>query len=309
MSAEAVVPHAVSVASCGCIVGESLVWDDRRGLLLWVDMLGRAIHAYDPATTRHTVWDTPEIVTSIGMRADGGYIVGLRKRVTLWEPGSPFRAFAEPEADLPDNRLNEGVVGPDGCFWVGTMQDNVAPDGTSRAQTAKTGRVWRITPEGAVLPLCEDHFGLTNTIAWPEPGRVVIGDTGENTLYSYTWSAGQRALRNRRVFFGPHEAGLPDGSCVDARGCLWNCRVVGGARVLCIDGEGVERAHVTTPCTWPTSCVFGGAALDTLYIASARFTMSADHLESAPWEGNLFACRETGRTGRLHHRFGTVSPP
>ena len=32
--------------------------------------------------------------------------------------------------DLPDNRLNEGRVGPDGAFWVGTMQNNLNPDGS-----------------------------------------------------------------------------------------------------------------------------------------------------------------------------------
>ena len=34
----------------GDIVGESLVWDDRRGRLAWVDIIGRRIQALDPAT-------------------------------------------------------------------------------------------------------------------------------------------------------------------------------------------------------------------------------------------------------------------
>ena len=32
------------------IVGESLIWDDRRGRLVWVDIIGRKIHRLDPLT-------------------------------------------------------------------------------------------------------------------------------------------------------------------------------------------------------------------------------------------------------------------
>ncbi len=58
-------------------VGESLVWDDRRNLLAWVDIIGRRIHRLDPQTGAHEVWPTPGRVTSIGLRGDGGAIVGL----------------------------------------------------------------------------------------------------------------------------------------------------------------------------------------------------------------------------------------
>jgi len=60
-------------------------------------------------------------VTSIGLRHDGCAIVGLTKRVVLWEFDDCFDTLAEIEPDLPHNRLNEGCVAPDGSFWVGTM--------------------------------------------------------------------------------------------------------------------------------------------------------------------------------------------
>ncbi len=60
-------------------------------------------------------------MTSIGLRHDGCAIVGLNKRVVLWELDDCFDTLAEIEPDLPHNRLNEGCVALDGSFWVGTM--------------------------------------------------------------------------------------------------------------------------------------------------------------------------------------------
>ena len=34
-------------------VGESLVWDDHRNRLVWVDIIGRRVHALDPDTGAH----------------------------------------------------------------------------------------------------------------------------------------------------------------------------------------------------------------------------------------------------------------
>ncbi|SLN62581.1 SMP-30/gluconolactonase/LRE family protein [Pseudooctadecabacter jejudonensis] len=288
---------------CGCIVGESLIWDDRTSRLVWIDMLGHKIHLFDPITQCHDTCDTPGMVTSIGMCGSGGYVVGLEKTVAVWRPGQEFETLATIEPDRPENRLNEGVVGPDGCFWVGTMQNNVGADGTPRDQTEATGQVWRIHPNGAAEQMLKAGFWLTNTIAWLG-GRVVIGDTGRNTLFSFAQNTATGALDDKRVFLADYGSGLPDGSCTDQDSHLWNCRVVGGSEVLRLDNEGTPVARVATPCSWPTSCVIGGPQMDTLFVTSARFTMTDNHLTDAPWEGDLFSFKLTGIKGHLHHRFG-----
>jgi sugar lactone lactonase YvrE len=57
------------------------------------------------------------------------------------------------------------------------------------------------------------------------------------------------------------------------------------------------------PCSWPTSCAFGGPNFATLFVTSARFTMSKDHLAANPQEGALFALDVNAR-GCKEHRFG-----
>jgi sugar lactone lactonase YvrE len=295
--------HATLIFDARDVVGESLVWDDRSGRLAWVDIIGRRIHRLDPLTGSHESWPTPDIVTSIGLRADGGAILGLRKEIALWDFGGPLRTIATIEAERPATRLNEGVVAPDGSFWVGTMANNIGPDDAPLAITGDEGRLYRVGPDGKVTSLSEDRFGITNTMAWLPDGRFVTADTMKNALYSYDHDETAGRLGEARPFFTGFGRGLPDGSCLDAEGYLWNCRVVGGSCVARIAPDGTLDRVVELPCSWPTSCAFGGADLETLFVTSARFTMSAEHLDAAPHEGGVFALRP-GVRGVPSNRFG-----
>jgi sugar lactone lactonase YvrE len=282
------------------IVGESAVYDERRDALVWVDIGGKRIHRLHLAERRHEAWPAPDFPTSIGLRADGGVVVGLSDRVALWDYVGEFRTLAIVEPDLPDNRLNEGRVGPDGAFWVGTMQNNLEPNGAPKAMTRDSGAIYRIDGNGRVSQLTPREFGIANTMAWTDDGRFLTADTTRNAIYAYDFRAG--VLTNKRLFAGPLDRGAPDGSCLDAEGFLWNCRVAGGACVARFRPDGGLNRLVELPCTWPTSCAFGGTDFATLYVTSARFTMTADHIAARPEEGALFAVDVSGR-GRPEHRF------
>jgi sugar lactone lactonase YvrE len=207
------------------------------------------------------------------------------------------------EPDRPGNRLNEGVVGPDGCFWVGTMQNNIGPDDAPVDLTEDAGRIYRYAPDGTLAAMSDDLFGITNTFVWPVPGRLVTADTTKNALYAYDVDPASGALSGRHTLLEGWERGLPDGSCLDADGNIWTARVVGGACLTRMTAAGEIVDVVDLPCSWPTSCAFGGPDLGTLYVTSARFTMSEDHLAETPHEGGVFAVAP-GAKGRPAHRFG-----
>ena len=296
-------PTAEIVLDARNVVGESLVWDDRAGRLVWVDIIGRRIHCLDPRDRVHERWNLPDLVTSVGLRNDGGAIVGLRKEVALWDFGGPLRTLALIEADQPGTRLNEGVVAPDGSFWVGTMANNIGPDDVPVDITEDAGRIYRVDENGEVIELSDDRFGITNTMVWTGDGRFVTADTLKNELYSYRWDRSRQRLDDRRPFFERFARGLPDGSCIDAEGYVWNCRVVGGSCLARIAPDGSLDRLMELPCSWPTSCAFGGKDLDTLFVTSARFTMNAQHLRANPVEGGLFAL-QPGVRGVPANRFG-----
>lgn len=295
-------PAARLVLAADDIVGESIIWSPGEQALYWVDIVGGRIHRLDPANGAHRHWETPELPTSIGLRRGGGFIVGLRQRVTLWRPDGPFETFAVPEPDKPENRLNEGVVAPDGSFWVGTMQDNINPDRSPREMTASAGALYRIAPDGGVARLTEPDFGITNTMVWTDDGRFVTADTLENTLYVYDYDDRANTLGNRRVFARLDRA-LPDGSTRDKAGNVYNCRVVGGAAVARLGPDGGLLGYLELPCASPTSCTFGGPDLKTLYVTSSRFGLSEAERRARPQEGAVFAI-DTGWVGEPSHAFG-----
>jgi sugar lactone lactonase YvrE len=291
------------VLDCRDHTGESVVWDGVRRRLVWVDIGNKRIHRLDPATGAHETWTTPEFVTSIGLRDDGGAIVGLARRIALWNFGGAFETFAEPENDHPGNRFNEGKVGPDGAFWVGSMQNNLNDDATECEITGKHGALHRIDANGKATRLTPHHIGISNTMAWTPDGRFLFGDSLANEIYRYDWDPAANTVANRRTFFAGFPRGLPDGSGLDAEGYLWNCRVVGGACVVRVAPDGNVDRLIELPCSWPTSCAFGGPDLDTLYITSASFPHSPEHIAAHPHEGALVAV-DAGVRGLDENLFG-----
>ena len=284
-------------------VGESIVWDVNNHRLLWVDIVEKKIHAFVPENGSYRTWSTPDFVTSVGLRKDGGALVGLIKEVCLWDYSDNFNPLVAIETDLPNNRLNEGVVGPDGAFWVGTMQNNIAQDGSPIAITMNTGRLYRCTAGGRVTALTLDRFSITNTLVWTETGDLITADTLKNEIYRYCYDPLTQQLYNKRNILVGFDRGLPDGSTMDAEGYIWNCRVVGGGCVVRFDPEGRVDRVIDLPCSWPTSCTFGGPDLKTLYVTSARFTMTDNHLLAHPFEGGLFAIKP-GVVGLRANLFG-----
>lgn len=287
------------LAACGDGVGESAIWCDRDRRYLWVDITGRRISAYSPATQAICHWPAPDIVTSIGLRKDGGAIVGLRDTVARWDFGDQFETLARIETDLPGNRLNEGRVGPDGAFWIGTMQNNISDDGAPMAMDRASGGYYRVMADGSIEALTPRHYGICNTMAWTADGRFLCADTLADQLYVFDCDAGR--LRDRRPFGAPLGRGLPDGSALDEEGYLWNCRVGGGALARFAPDGSLDQL-IELPCSAPTSCTFGGADLATLFVTSARFGLP-EARRGDPDEGAIYGL-DVGVAGRPEHRFG-----
>lgn len=284
------------------MVGESIVWDRTRGRLVWVDIIGRRVQAFDPASGMRQIWPTARRPTSIGLRADRGAILGMERHICLWDWQSVPIPVVEVEPQLPANRLNEGVVGPDGAFWVGTMQNNINDDDSPRDISADTGSIYRYTAEGGLRQVSNDRFGITNTFAFPSRGELLTADTLANTIFSYQIGP-EGQLSGRRLVMSGFPRGLPDGSCLDAEGRLWTARVAGGSCLTRLSADGRVDKVVELPCSWPTSCTFGGPDLATLYVTSARFTLTADQLAANPQEGGLFALNPDVQ-GRAANLFG-----
>jgi sugar lactone lactonase YvrE len=82
----------------------------------------------------------------------------------------------------------------------------------------------------------------------------------------------------------------PDGSVIDAEGCLWNAQW-GAGRVARYDPAG-ELMSVFTAAAAHTTCpAIGGEGMDQLMLTSARTELGRDALAAQPLSGSLFGLR------------------
>jgi sugar lactone lactonase YvrE len=108
-------------------------------------------------------------------------------------------------------------------------------------------------------------------------------------VFDYDIDAG--APSNRRLFSDMTGwTGRPDGSQIDADGCLWNAEYA-GSRIVRYTPDGRIDRTIRLPVSQPTSCTFGGRDFDELYITTASQRLSPEQLAAQPLAGSLFVVR------------------
>lgn len=266
------------VADVKATLGEGPVWVAAEQALYWVDIKGRKIFRLG-GNGELSEWDTPCRVGSLAPRAQGGFIGGTDEGLADIDlAAGRFDIFANPEQDRPGNRFNDGKVDRAGRFWAGSMDDE---------QRHASGALYRIDPDRRIARV-DDDYRIANGPAFSPDGRTLYhNDTGRNVTYAFDLSDEGEA-RNRRLFLRhDRSGGHPDGMTVDSEGCLW-IAFWGGWCLRRFSPSGECLHTVKLPVEQPSSCAFGGPALDRLYVTSARESLSDDQLEMQPSAGGLF---------------------
>lgn len=263
------------------VLGESPVWSVQDEALYWVDIQGPAIHRLDPAAGRVRTWVLREPVGSIALRTRDGLLAALKSGFYFFDTATgSLRPIADPEPHLPENRFNDGRCDRAGRFWAGTMSE------TSRAPV---GSLYCLEPNLSVR-LVKSGISVPNGLAWSPDDRVMyFADSHRRLIWAYDFDVSRGKISNQRVFVdaGDHP-GVPDGSTVDAHGCVWNAEH-GASRVCRYTPDGRLDRTIELPVTQPTCCMFGGPRLETLYITSARENLGPEELAAQPLAGALFA--------------------
>lgn len=252
-------------------VGESPFWDVADNTVWSVDITGKRILQRHLETGETAIHETEDLPTAISLHEAGGAIVAFAGGIARWRPGQTGQRIV-PEANH-SKRLNEGACDPSGRFWVASMENNLTPDLQPRVQDRACGRLFRIDGDQAT-PMSAQEFGIPNTMVWsPERDRFYLGDSLQNTIWVWDYDDASGDIANRRVHVsgGP---GVPDGSCIDAEGCLWTARF-GAGRVIRYDPDGKPEREIFLPAQNPTATTFAGDGLRTLVITSARFGLDA----------------------------------
>ncbi len=275
------------------ILGEVPVWDVAEQALYWVDIEGRLLQRLTPATGAVERWEMPERIACFALRERGGLIVGFASGIAFYDLDTgAIDWIARPEAGA-GTRFNEGKCDRRGRFWTGSMDD-----GLSR----RSGALYRVDPDRSVTRIL-GGIGISNTLVWSlDDATFYFADTMDARIDRYDFDAASGTITNRRPFVDLAGSGMgPDGSTIDAEGCLWNAQW-DGWRVARYSPEGELMQVVELPVQKPTSCMFGGPDLGTLYVTSAVWDLKGAALAAQPLAGGLFAL-DVGVKGLPETRF------
>ena len=261
-------------------LGEGPVWVERDRALWFVDIKTHQIHRYDPASDERRSWKAPEQVGFVFPAERGGFVAGLQSGLYHFdERTGVFDLIAKVEEDKPDNRLNDGVVDPQGRLWFGTMDNN---------EKAKSGAFYCFA-DGEVRATRIDGIAITNGPTVSPDGRILyFVDTLKGTIEAADiHDDGSLGERRPFVKIDPKD-GHPDGPTIDGEGCVWISLYAGWeARRYSPAGELVDS--VRFPVANITKIAFGGSDLRTAYATTARQLLKPEEIAKQPQIGDLFA--------------------
>ncbi|MCG5238685.1 SMP-30/gluconolactonase/LRE family protein [Azospirillum doebereinerae] len=289
--------EARCVWPAGALLGEGPLWSPGQGAVYAVDIRGSRILRLSLADGARRDWAMEDAACWLVESADGdGFVAGLRSRrvVRLRLDGDRpaiVGELARLDPDRPGNRLNDAKADARGRLWIGSMDD---------AETAPTGALHRLDPDGAVARV-DEGYTVANGPALSPDGRVLYHtDSAARTVYAFDVGA-DGGLTGKRVHIRFAEAdGYPDGMTGDAEGGLWIAHWDGG-RVSRFRPDGSLDRAIALPVSRVTSCVFAGPDLDRLFITTA-----AHGRPDEPLAGAIFECAP-GVRGLPCGRFGRAS--
>jgi sugar lactone lactonase YvrE len=283
------------VHAAGAIIGEGPVWDAQAGEVVWVDIVGRAIHRFHRERGPREPLRLPKQVGAAVPRRSGGLVLAMEDGFWLQDPGGAPRPWVGVEADDPRTRFNDGKCDAAGRFWAGTMEHDGAEP---------IGSLYRLDPDGTVTRHLAD-VSISNGLAWSADRRTMYyidSRTSRVDAFDVDPLAGTLSNRRPALAFAPG-LGLPDGMSIDVEGGLW-VAFFGGSCVRRYDpASGECQVSIDLPAPHITSCAFGGPDLDELYITSACRDLDEAERRRYPGAGGLFRIRP-GVSGAAPDLFG-----
>jgi sugar lactone lactonase YvrE len=264
----------------------------REQKLYWVDISGRTINRFDPATGENAHWPMPCEPGCIGLAVSGGLVAALRDGFYRFYPADArLEKIADAPYDTSQMRFNDGRCDAAGRFWAGAMFEPRTSEAAAVhcLERSNVRHGWG----------SEEKLGVkvSNGMAFTIDGRHVFqSDTPNHVIYQFPFDVKTGAIGARREFARQPDnrtdqnyGGRPDGAAIDCEGNYWSAQYE-GRRALRFSPQGEITGIVHVPSKRVTMVAFGGADLRTLYITTAREGATPSELMTDTQAGGIFAC-------------------
>jgi len=253
--------QAEPIAGTRSDLGEGTLWDERRGIFLWIDVFDGIVKTLDPRNGQVEEFPFPTMVTYIGKASSGGYIVALGDALAITDERLQVIKSISLGMDLEVVRTNDGNIDQQGNLWIG---------GAEKVVGSATGELYRI--DGSFQKsIHRKGIQIANGVDWSLDGRMMFYiDSAAREISRYEFDPKRsEILKELPPIDTKDVVGLPDGMCTDSEGNLW-VAFYGSGQVINYSPEGEILHTVHAPTALTTCASFGGEDLKTLFITSVK---------------------------------------
>lgn len=205
-----------------CIVAEGPIWDNDNNILMFVDILGKCIFKYCYKSKKIEKIDVGQQIGCMALCKNGDILLAMQDGIYRLNDRNEI-TLAHQKIKIKGRRFNDGKIGPDGCFYLGTTDDN------------SNGAFYRL--KDGVLEELFDKCGCANGIDWTiDNKKMFYCDSRLRKIEIFDFDIYNNSISNRRTFVEiPKEMGSPDGFAMDCEDNIW---------LGLWDGGEIGRAHV-----------------------------------------------------------------
>lgn len=265
-------------------LGEGAFWNHQTQEFFWIDIEGRQLHIYDPESKTNRSLSTPSRIGTVVPSGEQEALVALEDGM-YWmntQTGA-LKLFTAVEADLPENRFNDGKCDPAGRLWVGSMH---------LKQIEGKASLYKIDAAGTATKML-DKITISNGIVWTKDEQTMYYiDTPTSTIQAFDYDKDTGRISNARVAVKvPLDLGYPDGMAIDEADKLWVGMWNGNAVARFDPVSGKLLSKIEVPAHNITACAFGGPDLDVLYITTASIDMTEAERAKYPDAGAVFMAK------------------
>lgn len=288
-----------TVIECSCVsVGEGPHWVGDTQTLLYVDIIDGSLHRWSAVTGKDEKHTFDTFCSLVVPCRKGGYLVGLGKSVCHFDWDTKKVTVLQTVDEEVDTRINDGKCDVSGRLWFGTM---TMRNSQGERELYKAS-LYSLELDGSVRKH-KEGITVSNGMAWSADNKTMFYiDSHPRKVFAYDFDISSGTMSNARIvidFFDEERqlAGFPDGMTIDTDGKIWVACFNGGTVIQFDPATGEEIKTVRLPVKRPTSCCFGGANFDELFITCSRYNLPEEELKETPLAGSVFRATNLGTRG------------
>ena len=261
------IPELLVNEHCSC--AENPLWDDARGVLYWCDIDDGEVYEWNAISGEHRlIFQGPEM-GAFTLQSDGSLLLLFTGSAARLDPETGEIIVLKENIVSNTGRFNDCIATPLGDIYAGTVD----------WETHTRGGLFHLSLAGEATEICSGT-GCSNGLGWtPDGTGLYWADTDAKKVYLFDYDRQSGLVSNRREWL--HTPTLaPDGLTTDSQGGVWICYYGGGClRHYAPDATLIQQIEFPVP--YVTSCIFGGADRDELFVTTARGNPDSQTLDGA----------------------------